>query len=312
MAAAAANAHNHAALKHASEAAVQGGANQKFHYDHKSGFITTYDGRVLDVNGGSKEAGAKVIAYDKKPNDNLNQQWDYKDGFFVTRMGTGFVIDINGGNINNGTDLILWHAKGNDNANQKWDIDAFGYIRSRANNNMCIDLSGGMGKGAGKIHLWTTSATKAQVDLVQKLKLHQHQRFHYDKHSGFITGFDGRVMDVNGGSKEAGAKLIMYPKKANDNANQQFDYKDGFFVTRMGTGFVIDINGGNISNGTDLILWNAKGNDNANQKWDVDEYGFIRSRANNKMGLDVKGGPVPSQGATPVILYTIGHQSGGI
>jgi len=88
-----------------------------------------------------------------------NQTWDYKDGYFMTRMGTGLCIDISGGagNAKDGGELILWAPAGG--ANQKWDIDQFGFIRSRANAKVCIDVSGGAkpGKGLAKVHVWTAA-----------------------------------------------------------------------------------------------------------------------------------------------------------
>lgn len=300
---------HHVALKDDAEKAVANGANQKWHFDSKSGFITGFDGRVLDVNGGSAAAGTKVIVFDKKPNDNLNQQWEYKDGSFYSKMGTNFVIDINGGTVANGTDLILWPHHGG--PNQKWDIDHFGFIRSRANPNFGIDISGGQAaKGPGKVILWTLAATAAQSAVAKALQLHQHQRWHYDAKTGFLTGFDGRVLDVNGGAATQGTKLILWPKKAADNLNQQWDFKDGHFISRMNTKFVIDINGGTYANGTGLILWPPHGG--PNQKWDMDQYGFIRSRGNAAFCIDVQGGAIPAAaGAGTMQIFTCLHMSGG-
>lgn len=300
---------HHVALKHDSEKAVAAAPHQHWHFDSKTGFITGFDGRVLDVEGGNAKQGTKLIVFDKKPSDNLNQQWEYKDGSFYSKMGTGFVIDINGGTVANGTDIILWPHHGG--PNQKWDIDEHGFIRSRANAAFGLDLAGGKpGKGLGKVCLWTTSATPAQAELASKLGKHQNQRWHYDAKSGFITGFDGRVLDVDGGSKAQGAAVILWPKKAADSQNQQWDYKDGHFVTRMGTGFVIDISGGAYANKSPLILWAPHGG--ANQKWDMDEYGFIRSRGDRKFGIDLAGGAVPSQGAGKMQIFTLGHRVGGM
>jgi len=128
-------------------------AHQRFTYDASSGYITGFDGRVLDVDGGSWAEKTKVIFYDKKPDNSTNQQWDYVDGSFVSRMGTGFVIDIDGAQMRNHTDLILWRKTGGNN--QKWDIDANGFIRSRMEDAFCISVKGGAkwGKGATDLEL---------------------------------------------------------------------------------------------------------------------------------------------------------------
>jgi hypothetical protein len=294
--------HHHAALKTALESTLEASTHQRWHYDAKTGLITGFDGRVLDVEGGSKAKAAKVLYYDKKPADNLNQQWDYKDGYFVTRMGTGFVIDVNGGSMTNGTALILWDPNGQNN--QKWDIDEWGYIRSRGSNAMVIDVNGGPkpGKGATPVSLWQGAITRDQATILAKFRNCQHQRWHYDAKSGFITGYDGRVLDIEGGSKAQGAKVIVWDRKPNDNANQQWDYKDGQFVTRSGTGFVIDISGGHVADGGEIIVWPP--NNAAWQKWDLDAYGFIRSRANPKICLDINGGAKPGKPSTKISAWT--------
>jgi hypothetical protein len=210
------------------------------------------------------------------------------------------VIDINGGQIKDGTDLIMWQPTGG--ANQKWDIDEHGYIRSRANNAFVIDVNGGPkpGKGSAKVTLWTGAVSRDNSSIVHRLKSCQHQRWHYDAKSGFITGFDGRCLDIDGASKAAGATLIFYDKHG--GPNQQFDYKDGHFVSRLGTGFVIDIDGGQIKDGTKLIMWQVTGG--ANQKWDIDQYGFIRSRAGARQCIDVNGGAKPGKGSAKVTIWT--------
>jgi len=290
------------ALQHAWEKAVVGSAHQHFHYDHKSGHITGFDGRVLDVEGGSAAKGTRVCYFDKKPDHQKNQGWDYVDGCFVSRMGTGFVMDIHGGTIANGTHLIVWENQ--NKPNQKWDIDYHGYIRSRANNSFCVDVNGGPnpGKGLTPLSLWTAAATFDQSEWVRKLQGAQNQRWHYDHKSGHITGYDGRVLDVNGGSTEKGTKVIFFDKKPDHSPNQQFDYKDGCFVTRMGTNFVVDINGGNMANGTELILWENQGK--PNQKWDIDQFGVIRSRLNNTFVIDVSGGAIPGKGVGKIHIWT--------
>jgi len=232
-------------MPHHLDTAFANSANQRFHYDAKTGHLTGFDGRVLDVEGGSKAEGAKLIYYDKA--GSANQQWDYKDGYFVTRMGTGFVIDVSGGtaNVKDGGSLILWKPAGSNN--QKWDIDSAGYIRSRHNGNFCIDVNGGAkpAKGLTAVSVWTCAIPHAHAAVIGKLQTSANQRFHYDAASGTITGFDGRCLDINGGSKAEGTSVIYYDKSgANGSANQQWDYKDGYFISRNGTGFVLDVSGG--------------------------------------------------------------------
>jgi len=107
-------------------------------------------------------------------------------------------------------------------------------------------------------------------------------------------------LDIDGASKAAKAKVLFYDRHG--GPNQQFDLKDGCFVSRLGTGFVIDIDGAQMKDGTDLIMWQPTGG--ANQKWDIDQFGFIRSRANARFVIDVNGGAKPAKGSTRVSLWT--------
>lgn len=291
--------HHHHAI-HAIEKAYKNSGHQRFRFNGHH--LESFDGRVLDVNGANGAEGTKVIYYDKKPGNSPNQGWEHKDGFLYSRMGTGLVIDISGAKIADGSELIMWKPKGSDNANQKWDIDAHGYIRSRANPDYVIDVNGGPNpaKGETKISLWKGHLSNGDSQLLTKLGQHANQRFWYD--GNHIHGFDGRVLDVDGANSAKGTKLIFYDRKPGNSPNQTWDYKDGYFITRMGTGFCIDISGAQTKDGAELILWDR--HDGSNQKWDIDGYGFIRSRANNKFVIDVNGGPNPKQGSTPVSLWS--------
>jgi hypothetical protein len=277
------------AAKHASEIAFESTFNQRFHYDAKTGLISGWDGRVLDIFGGSKEIGTKV-AYGPSKNG-PHQQWDYVNGEFKTRMGTGFVIDTWGGPdaVKEGAQLKMGPSKNMNH--QKWDIDAHGFIRSRHNHHFVVDVVGAKPAETSNVMsdicLWKAKATDHQLHEYAKLKGAFNQRFRYDAGSGLIYGWDGRVLDVFGGSKDIGAKVAYGPSKNGDH--QKWDYVNGEFKTRMGTGFVIDTWGGPdaVKDGAQLKMGPSKNMNH--QKWDIDAYGFIRSRHNGKFVIDVVG-----------------------
>jgi len=270
--------------KHSSEKAWDGAANQRFHWDAKTGIIKGWDGRVLDVEGNSNAIGAKVVyGPDKGQN---NQRWDYVDGEFKTRMGTGFVIDTWGGPdaVKDNGELRMGPSKGG--AWQKWDVDRFGHIKSRHNNKFVFDVFGFKSHGGcDNVVLFAQKCSDAESATAQRYHEAGNQRFHYDHKTGHIFAWDGRVLDVEGNSKEVGAKVLCGPNKGQDN--QKWDYHHGEFVTRMGTKFVIDTWGGPdaVKNGAELRMGPSKG---ANwQKWDIDAHGLIHSRHNNKFVIDV-------------------------
>jgi len=219
-------------------------------------------------------------------------------------MGTGLCIDVTGANIKDGAEIAMWPPGGG--ANQKWDIDSNGFIRSRANAIFVIDVNGGAkpAKGMTKVTTWTAAVSSADSAVLTRLGQVAHQRWHYDGH--YIIGFDGRVLDVDGAQSAQGTKVLLYDHKPDNSKNQQWDYKDGYFITRMGTGLCIDVTGGpaNVKDGSEIAMWPPGGG--ANQKWDIDHMGFIRSRANAKFCIDANCGPKPGKGAAKISVWSAG------
>jgi|SwirhirootsSR2_FD_contig_121_455417_length_1203_multi_3_in_0_out_0_1 hypothetical protein len=272
--------------KHASEKAWEGGYNQRFSYDAKTGIIKGWDGRVLDVEGASNAIGAKLLYGPDKGGS--HQRWDYVNGEFKTRMGTGFVIDTWGGPdaVKDNAELRMGPSKGG--KHQQWDIDKFGHIKSRHNPAFVFDVHGGKSHG-GCDNMVLFKQKVSDGDCATACRYHEagQQRFHYDHKSGILFAWDGRVLDVEGGSKDIGAKLGCGPNKNQDN--QKWDHHHGEYITRMGTKFVLDTWGGPdaVKAGGEVRLGPSKGGNH--QKWDMDAYGFIRSRHNPKFVIAVKG-----------------------
>lgn len=77
---------------------------------------------VWDVRGGSRDQGADIILWNKKPSDNFNQLWRFTQDGFIESTYTGLALDIYGGG-GSGTKVIMWGRKSSDNANQRWRYD---------------------------------------------------------------------------------------------------------------------------------------------------------------------------------------------
>ena len=61
--------------------------------------------------------------------------------FLIVSKMTGYALDIEGASQNPGARVILWDRHGNDN--QVWYEDPVtGTIRSKVNNNLCLDVNG--------------------------------------------------------------------------------------------------------------------------------------------------------------------------
>lgn len=84
-----------------------------------------YTGKVLDVEGFSKDNGARVQTYDW--NGTPNQMWRILptgDGsFVVANANSGKVLDVAGQSMDNGAPTQQWDYWGGDN--QRWTVAAF-------------------------------------------------------------------------------------------------------------------------------------------------------------------------------------------
>jgi hypothetical protein len=94
------------------------------------------------------------------------------------------------------------------------------------------------------------------------------------------------VLDIEGGKKDKGAKLIIW--KHHGNTNQQFKISPDGFITSAHSGLVLDVEGG-VKKGANIIQWPAHGG--PNQKWYFHKDGTIRLEGSNLV-LDINGGKI--------------------
>ncbi|KAF7723833.1 hypothetical protein EC973_001558 [Apophysomyces ossiformis] len=99
-----------------------------------------FNGRVLDVEGGSLEDEANIIVYHQKESDFLNQLWRYEDGYFINAQSAK-VLDISGGEMEPESQIIQYARKDEFEAsNQRWEIDEDGYIYCIARPDLVLDI----------------------------------------------------------------------------------------------------------------------------------------------------------------------------
>ena len=96
---------------------VHGNANQRWLYQGGR-FINKGNGMALDVYGGSKDQGARLIGW--HPHGGDNQQFFYTEEKYIVAKHSGLVLDIEGGRKENGSPVIQWRPHGKDN--QKWNL----------------------------------------------------------------------------------------------------------------------------------------------------------------------------------------------
>jgi len=127
-----------------------GRAEQQWGYNKTRTTIDSVGGRhgggkVLDVVGAAKAPGTEVCAWDHHGRD--NQKWELESSgpiryFQIRSAMCDKVLDISGNNKNPGGQVILWPKKARAD-NQLWFEDCFGNIRSKLNEKLVFDGSGG-------------------------------------------------------------------------------------------------------------------------------------------------------------------------
>jgi hypothetical protein len=136
----------------------QAAINQSWKFEN--GFIVSQmNGLVLDIKGGSRDAGAELCTWHRKNTDNANQKWRYENGYFVSQL-SGLVLDIKGGSNAPGAKLCLWQRKfGAEAENQKWKLSKAGYIISKVKTNgggkLVLDIAGENREPGAEVVVWT-------------------------------------------------------------------------------------------------------------------------------------------------------------
>ena len=108
-----------------------------------------HSGRVMEVAGGSIEAGANVVQYDYNGTD--GQKWTAHhdgDGYWkFLNLRSGKALEVLNYSADAGASLIQWNDTGG--ANQRWRVVPNGAVYSKVFNkhsrNMVIDVDGGPG-----------------------------------------------------------------------------------------------------------------------------------------------------------------------
>ena len=127
------------------------------------------NGYVLDVEGGSRDRGARVITWPQKSvHQSSNQQWVIENGLIKSRLN-GYVLDIEGGNRDRGARVITWPQSGaHGSSNQQWVIEN-GLIKSKLNGYV-LDIEGGSRDRGAQLITWPQSgahgSSNQQWDLV--------------------------------------------------------------------------------------------------------------------------------------------------
>jgi len=195
--------------------------------------------------------------------------------FVIVNMPTGLVLDVRGGSHNPGTAVIVDNRHGGDN--QVWYNDPVtGTIRSKQSS-LCLDING---------------SNRLVVNNYQPGNSNQQWRYNKDRQTIEDRANPGKVLDIVDGKKDAGTEVCKWDHHGGNNQKWKIDSLPirYFFIKSQMNGKVLDIEGGGSSPGARVVMYQQKGHGSSNQLWFEDSHGNIRSKANEKLVLDLSSG----------------------
>ncbi|KAI9031551.1 ricin B lectin domain-containing protein [Phycomyces nitens] len=114
---------------------------------------------VLDVEGDSLKANAKVIVNPMKESDNNNQLWTHDHGYIINK-NSGLVLDIQGGLLESDKQIIQYKRKMVEDAqNQRWYYREDGIIYPQVDPNLVLDIRGNWTKPGTVVLLYERKYT---------------------------------------------------------------------------------------------------------------------------------------------------------
>ena len=239
-------------------------------------FINVKSGKALDIAGNSSTSGANVQQYGS--NGTSAQKWKLTDAgngsVFVMNLN-GLALDVSGGKSANGANVQVYKFNGSKaeqfvftkvNAGSSTTVlpdqsTKFPYvytIKSKLDQNMVMDISGGSTSNGANLQLYKNTSTAAQ----------QFKILSAGEGKYYIQNVQsGKVLDVSGAGTANGTNVAQYAY--NGSAAQRWYIVmniDGSvtFISDC-NGLALDAAGASTSNGTNIQCYQA--NTSAAQKW---------------------------------------------
>ena len=246
------------------------------------------------------------------------------DGYYrLENVWSGKSLDSTDGTPIPGRQLQVWTTDLN-NPNQKWVITSVAggtYVFRNVGTGLVIDLRGGVAQDGRAIDGYLPNGTTAQQWHLKKIDDPMRMNDRDAPHSEFLEegiyeieplAAPGKRVDVQWGSKDAGARVWLY--SANGSPAQKwrvsYDAQRYVILTNVGSGKVMDVYGGSKLFGTKITQQPANGT--RAQKWliapdtidpDTDDYDrlIIQPALARLPVLDVEGGR--NADGTPLQIY---------
>ena len=178
----------------------------------------------LDINAGLQENGANVLLWDWYEENNLQKQfnieYDETDGYYtITNVNSGKLLTVQEGQTN----IIQYEAYGSDA--QKWKIiknSNGSYSIISKLNNLYLDIQNGNISNGANVQVYEGNGTGAQqfsfVEIIKPERTIDDGTYRIAMFSNTNIG-----VDVDAGSKENGANVLLWEWYQENNLQKQFN-----------------------------------------------------------------------------------------
>jgi len=269
----------------------------------------------LDINAGLQENGANVLLWDWYEENNLqkqfNIQYDETDGYYtITNVNSGKLLTVQDGQKN----IIQYKEYGTDA--QKWKIiknSNGSYSIISKLNNLYLDIQNGNISNGANVQVYEGNGTGAQqfsfVEIIKPERTIKDGTYRIAMFSNSNIG-----VDVDAGSKENGANVLLWEWYQENNLQKQFninyDEVDGYYtIANTNSGKLLTVQDSGTINGTNV--WQYEANGTNSQKWQIvknpnGSYSIISKLKH--LCLDVQSGNI-SNGANVQVYESNGSNA---
>ena len=265
----------------------------------------------IDIDAGLKNNGANVLLWDWYEENNtqkkFNFRYDETDGYYtITNVNSGKLLDVQNGGMSNGTNVWQYEENGSDA--QKWLIQKNSngsYSIISKSNGLYLDIQNGNIANGGNVQVYEGNGSVAQqfyfIKITKPLETLEDGTYRIAMFSNQNIG-----LDINGGSKDNGANVLLWEWYEENNIQKKFNIKydetDGYYtITNVNSGKLLDTENGGNTNGTNV--WQYEENGTSSQKWKIiknnnGSYSIISKYSG--LYLDISNGNIANGGNVQV------------
>ena len=218
---------------------------------------------ALDIPGGSAERGANAQIWES--NGALAQRWRVShdsDGYItLEHVGTGMVLDVAGARGVSGTNVWQWERI-EGNRGQKWialpSPDGGFNLVSALDRRLALDVEGGFSGNATNVRIWESNGASAQRFgfVPARPAVEASSRGVVEEGAWFSlvpACAPGNALDVEGGSKAAGANVRSWVSNEEMCQLFSFEWHDGYYaIVCAGSGMALEVAGGDPVDGANV------------------------------------------------------------